>query len=550
MRFTKYYTQQPHTVFIHKEMQQIFIDNLTIRFHLRQNQDKTTPTIIYGVFVYNNKTYRVNTNVKVKPIHWEHSKQRAKISSNFLMLDNQNNTIVNEKIIEIEFGFIVAKEYICNNPQCEIVDVLRNTINKKYKLKKMKLKTSKRKAQTATEVIWETLVERAKNREIKSESLRAFKPYINAFELYLEKNKIENTIANLNFKTFDGYAKHLERTKNSKYGTKCFKQIRSWVKSLPKEIRGEYKYDSDIDTIKMKIVKIPKRHQGEKYITLTENEIYRLYNLTDEEFSGQSKYTLEQLKLYRDLFCMQCFCGSRVSDVPQLFKEENYHTENEKPYLTFWAKKTDENENSEECVVPLWLYPESLTLFNKHLNIKLRETDLNRRNKYNEIVREICRIAKFDEKIGRAKECKGKIKTETKYKYEWITSHVARHSFITNCIRNKGLRPEQIKDIVGHSDTQYINKVYANLTNEDRMSLIDRAYNGSDYCQEQSKVTKKNCLGNITITAIEEQSNKIEKDILNNRIEMLYNALDFKIDREEFYKIETEVEDIHLNSEL
>lgn len=527
-------------------MQQFFIDKLIIRFHLRQNRNKTTPTIIYGVFVYNGKIYRVNTNVKVKPIHWEHSKQRAKISPKLNNLDYQNNTIANNKIIEIEFGFMVAREYICNNPQCDIVNVLQNTINKENKTKK-KMRVQKRKTPTtATEVIWGTLVERARNREIKSESLRAFKPYINAFEEYLQKNKIENTIANLNFKTFDGYAKHLERTKNSKYGTKCFKQIRSWVKNLPKEIRGDYKYDSDIDTINMKIVKIPKKHQGEKYITLTENEIYRLYNLTDVELNGQSKYTLEQLKMYRDLFCMQCFCGSRVSDVPQLFKEENYHIENGKPYLTFWAKKTDENENSEECVVPLWLYPESINLFNKHLNIRLRETDLNRRNKYNEIVREICRIAKFDEKISKAKENKGKIKTETKCKYEWITSHVARHSFITNCIRNKGLRPEQIKDIVGHSDTQYINKVYANLTNEDRMTLIDKAYNGSDYCQKQSKVK----FGDITSIAIEEQRNKIEKDLLNNRIENLHNALDAQISRAEFYKIENEIEDIHLNSEV
>ena len=52
--------------------------NFGLRFNLRQTRENK-PTIIYAVFVCNGIQHKVNTMLKVYPMHWDINNQKIKV---------------------------------------------------------------------------------------------------------------------------------------------------------------------------------------------------------------------------------------------------------------------------------------------------------------------------------------------------------------------------------------------------------------------------------------------------------------------------------------
>lgn len=73
------------------------------------------PTIIYALFTFRGKQYKVNIGAKVYPIQWNKRKQIATISNGQTRLDNRNNEIVNKKIRSLLAIFEEKKNYLCEN---------------------------------------------------------------------------------------------------------------------------------------------------------------------------------------------------------------------------------------------------------------------------------------------------------------------------------------------------------------------------------------------------------------------------------------------------
>ena len=76
--------------------EQVFLD-FSLNFNLRQTK-KNMPTIIYALFTFRGRQYKVNIGAKVYPTQWNKRKQIATISNGQTRLDNHNNEIVNKKI--------------------------------------------------------------------------------------------------------------------------------------------------------------------------------------------------------------------------------------------------------------------------------------------------------------------------------------------------------------------------------------------------------------------------------------------------------------------
>lgn len=468
-------------------MQQFFTTEISVNFNLRQTR-KNKPTIIYCVICLNGKQHRYNTLVKVLPKQWNAKKQLAIVSHTLSPQDNRNNIICNDRLLyirkEIEQKLLSFTNYYT------FVSEILNIINPHYSLamakKQNKSKVSTQQqasadSTTATGILYTMLKNDSK---IGVNSLtKTYRVYISNLEQFFTKKKIKNELKSLNYNVLREYADYLQATQTSSYSKRVFNLLRSWLKKrLPKYGVG-YKYDTQIDTIALETITISACEKGDKYIALTHNQIYTLYNLTDEQLSD-STLKVDDLRFYRDMFVLQCFCGCRASDIVKLFDANNLNENSQGvPFLTFWAKKTENNEKAEQCVVPLTLYPEQKFLLEKYKDVKMYETDFTGEsdNAYNRHIKEICRIAGFNKLIERTVEVKGgKKKKEKKALYERVTSHVARHSFITNCVREFNLTANDIKDIVGHSDTQYIDKVYLNLTTTDRADKISRKLKQKD----------------------------------------------------------------------
>ena len=94
---------------------QIFINQMQCNFNLRQPK-ANKPTNIYLVVYLNNKQVKLSTGVKVYPEHWNIRKQQAYVNARLSELDNNNNTIANDRLSELKDMFLEFKHYLCEHP--------------------------------------------------------------------------------------------------------------------------------------------------------------------------------------------------------------------------------------------------------------------------------------------------------------------------------------------------------------------------------------------------------------------------------------------------
>lgn len=463
-----------------KRDNQIFATKVTINFNLR-NKASNKASIIYCYLNISGQRYKCSTNVKVIPSQWDSKRQLAKVLPSLTPLDNHNNIIANDRIFEIKKIFQeklfttinfdnFAKDFFLSvNPQQNSTPIMTK------KTKKSNIKEEETTPKTGTDFIEKMLIEDPKIG--RSSFDKTYRCHLTAFINFLKKKKIKNDFNNFTYEVLEEYAEHLNQTQKGEYRRQLFASIKRWLPKLEDYGVG-YNYDPRIKRIKTKKIIISAKEKGDEYIALSHDQIYKIYNLTDDDLKD-STLKLDKLKYYKNMFVMQCFCGCRASDVDKLFDEENLNYDsNGSPFVEFWAQKTSNSAKAEKCVVPLTLYPEQLIIFEEYKNTKMYACDFTGEsdNTYNTYIKEICRIAGFNKILKRTIEGKGgkKIKEE-KPIYERITSHVARHSFITNCVKELGFSKDEIKNMVGHGSTQYIESVYLNLTTIDKADMMAKS---------------------------------------------------------------------------
>lgn len=162
------------------------------------------------------------------------------------------------------------------------------------------------------------------------------------------------------------------------------------------------------------------------FIALNEKEIDTLKELELDE----------RLTKIRDLFLFQCYTGLRVSDLMKL-KKENIDIPN--GMIEVNTLKTSKN-------VKIPLIPYTKQILNKYDYSLPILSDV----KYNKNLKEICSLAGLDEEISSVKYIGKKRVDYIKKKYEMVTSHTARRTFIT-LLLSKGLLPEKVMMLSGHS---------------------------------------------------------------------------------------------------
>lgn len=186
-------------------------------------------------------------------------------------------------------------------------------------------------------------------------------------------------------------------------------------------------------------------------VALTQEEYYKLYYFDIDTLPYRECYR-ETLKKVRDQFLLACFLGQRYSDVKriteknfegtskEIFKITQQKTENEAvvDFIKMFknvpsiAKEILERYN---YTAP---YPHDISAFNKHLH-------------------KLCKFAGIDKEYVVEKKVKG-VMVQKKYKkYELISSHCARRSFVSNAVKNN-LHSEMIKRATGHKSESSFNK--------------------------------------------------------------------------------------------
>ena len=169
----------------------------------------------------------------------------------------------------------------------------------------------------------------------------------------------------------------------------------------------------------------------------------------------------ERLARVRDLFVFQCFTGVRYSDIENLSWNDIKNST--------WSLRTQKTKDIIQ--IPLSSYALSILARYKEWDVPLPVISNQKMNKY---LKELCKIAKINDKI-KVVQYRGNERIEKTFKkYEVIGSHTARRTFISLSLR-KGMKPDVIMAITGHKTYRMMQK-YLKIADEHKREEMDKVW--------------------------------------------------------------------------
>ena len=430
---------------------QIFINQMQCNFNLRQPK-ANKPTNIYLVVYLNNKQVKLSTGVKVYPEHWNIRKQQAYVNARLSKLDNNNNTIANDRLSELKDMFLEFKHYLCEHPTDieNSITILRTRIYKNTMTTEIKKKS-------ATTVMKEII----DAKQAASSTKEQQKLNVGKFERYLKENNISDTWESMNLNTFESYQKYL--VDNGRGSVTIRNIIQNTLFPLLKKVSKRVDipftwYDSNLNSFEFVKDESNKELASNKKVTLTEEQLKQLY---DYPITGTELQVRKRTEI-RDLFVLQCLVGQRVGDMQKFFNGDNEKDE-EEDTISIIQQKT-----KARAIIPLT--PLAKEIISKYQNTELKYYK-PRNSNLNAELRIIAEEAglnipiTFEDKDGK----------QVKPLFELVHTHTARHTFITIMCR-RDIPKETIIIATGHEDTKMIDKVYSHLSNKDKAQKVSTAF--------------------------------------------------------------------------
>lgn len=245
----------------------------------------------------------------------------------------------------------------------------------------------------------------------------------------------------------DEYVEYLINERGLQNGTakKNLTFIRTFLDYC--ENRRLIKTDWKTHSVELKTV------SGRKVVFLDLDEFNRVYNF---EFPENKQY----LERTRDVFCFQCLTSLRYSDVSKLKKIDIL---NDKVSLV--TEKTDE-------ILEIPLNNQAKAILSKYDNFdSIRALPVISNQKMNEYIKEVCYLVGLNQVVNKT-YYKGKERiTESFKKYELISTHTGRRTFICLALANN-IPPQTVMKITGHSDYKSM-QPYIDVTDQSKVDAVN-----------------------------------------------------------------------------
>ena len=253
--------------------------------------------------------------------------------------------------------------------------------------------------------------------------------HLNNFSDFYDVNIFTNSV---NEDFLDDFIVYLQEI-NLKQG--YIKNLLALVKAMIKKA-GTYGYavDPSYDDVELED-DIPFS------VYLSMNEITRIYY-----FQGLTRFQ----ERIRDLFVLGCLTGLRYSDYSTL-NSDNFQGD----YIVKVTKKT-----GKKVTIPIHDY--ITEIFEKYDGEVSRGLSIQHFNRY---MKMICKNVGLDDPVTYNYTKGGKLITETKPKYELVSSHTSRRSFATNMHMTGRMKPLEIMAITGHTTEKSFYR-YIKITKE------------------------------------------------------------------------------------
>ena len=412
---------------------QFFPEELRCTFNLRKPNGKK-PTNIYMVVRMNGKQYKLTTGLKVYPSQWNKRKELANTSEILNITDNENNIIVNRKISDLKKSFLDFISYLCSHPNEMDIELL-----KKYIYKDCIIMTKKK--QTNLNVCLIISKEVDKDMDISEDSKNNYYNYLAWFDKFLKHHSITftsfNEITSQTFKDYQVFLRNVTdaRTKDGKLSVRY---INNCVKSLYQRLGTYIVPLGMMERVNLLNITVPViNDKTEDYgIALRDDEIIKLWNYQCEN---------DKEELVRDLFILNCLTGQRISDTQKI--GENVDEIMSITTIKLVQQKTDKFV---KCGIVFELAKDILKKYSEGIP-DLTNNDMN--NGIKSIARKA--IINSIEYVGRQSGTSNKVTVVDKPRYECISSHTGRRTFIT-LLKLRGWDSTKIMRYSGHKDTRMV----------------------------------------------------------------------------------------------
>ena len=237
--------------------------------------------------------------------------------------------------------------------------------------------------------------------------------------------------------------------------------INTVVAKLIREVRGflnwatarGYNKNESYKRVKVNLDGTNQDNRGAMF-SLSFDEFVHLYTMD---------IALPHLDRVRDVFCFCCVTGMRYSDVKNL-----KWTNIEGDCIVYTSIKT-----TTTSVIPLNQF--SAGIIKKYEPTKeISEFVLPvvSNQKYNDYLKDLGKLAGLDGPITKTDYRGAKRVETTKKKWELLTSHVARKTFVTICI-DLGIPGDIVRSIIGHKDPAMIAR-YERFNTNQKSEMMNR----------------------------------------------------------------------------
>lgn len=200
-------------------------------------------------------------------------------------------------------------------------------------------------------------------------------------------------------------------------------------------IKNDIISPSDFIRLKRKEIKIPPKNK----VTLTIKEVQELYKMN---------FNNKLLNETRDLFIFICVSGLRWSDV-ELFDHRFIKKYNDEEWIYEFTPQKTEDSSSVDVFIPLCKMARDILL-----KYDYRLNDIIRTNQnFNNTLKVVCQKSDLFNDITRTKN---KETGTYMYRYDLITAHKGRDTFITNLIETTPIN--ELMKYTGHTKVSTLMK--------------------------------------------------------------------------------------------
>lgn len=317
----------------------------------------------------------------------------------------------------------------------------------------------------------EFIVEQGSANQWAYATCQVWKTFTHHMETFGRRLEFED----FNEKGLNRFLMHLRKTRGLEEKT-VHKHYTNLKWFLNWAIRKGYTKEDTVNRYKPKFKMLKK-----PVIFLTKEELLKLYNyeipangtvvtLTDMNGLSYEKTVQEAgaLAKTRDLFCFCAFTSLRYSDMAALKRTD---INGDMIYIT--TQKTND-------LLPINLSKNAAAILDKYKDHQFKDglaLPVITNQKMNHYLKDLCELCGFNDPVGISCVRGGNRVDETFPKWELISTHAARRTFICFAL-STGIPPQVVMKWTGHSDYKAM-KPYIDIaekTKEEAMRQIDNAW--------------------------------------------------------------------------